>query len=57
MAHQTLERKNELLRKEISQYLIQENQHGLNEHDQQMKQRMLKEFHANQYSLRNTHSQ
>ncbi|CAH8244759.1 hypothetical protein WJ0W_001989 [Paenibacillus melissococcoides] len=46
-----LERKNELLRRNIQQYLLQENQHGLSHQEQHFLQHLIKEMHQNNYEM------
>ncbi|CAH8705206.1 hypothetical protein M5W83_13620 [Paenibacillus thiaminolyticus] len=46
-----LERKNELLRRNIQQYLLLENQHGLSQQEQHFLQHLIKEMHQNNYEM------
>jgi hypothetical protein len=46
-----LERKNELLRRNIQQYLLLENQHGLSLQEQHFLQHLIKEMYQNNYEM------
>lgn len=50
--NEVLEKKNEMLKKEIEQMIITENQKGLSEQDSKMKQQFIREMHANNFSLK-----
>jgi hypothetical protein len=47
-----LERKNEVLKKKVESMILRENQFGLSQQDNQLKQQFIKEMHANNYHLK-----
>ncbi|MBD8501066.1 hypothetical protein [Paenibacillus arenosi] len=46
-----MDRRNEILRRNIHQYLVHDNQYGLSNQDQFLLNQMVKEWHANNYEL------
>ncbi|WP_036604292.1 hypothetical protein [Paenibacillus assamensis] len=46
-----MDRRNEILRRNIQQYLVHDNQYGLSNQDQFLLNQMVKEWHANNYEL------
>ena len=55
--NEILEKKNEILRRNISELVLRKNQSGLNEQENQLMKRFIKEFHHNNYSLRTSNPQ
>jgi phosphoglycerate-specific signal transduction histidine kinase len=47
-----IERKNEILKRKIESLILRQNKNGLNQQDNQLMQRFIKEMHHNNYSLR-----
>ncbi|EJW19785.1 hypothetical protein M5X00_06690 [Paenibacillus alvei] len=52
---QMLDRRNELLKRNIQQYIAQDNQHGLNSQEQYLMNHMIKELHQNMHDLHASH--
>ncbi|MBN3524590.1 hypothetical protein [Paenibacillus apiarius] len=50
-----LDRRNEMLRRNIQQYLVQDNQHGLSAQEQHFLQHMIKELHQNMHEMNASH--
>ncbi|MGO4529941.1 hypothetical protein AB4Z30_12755 [Paenibacillus sp. 2TAF8] len=51
MSQEVLERRSELLKKNIHQMLVQDNQHGISRQDNMFLQQMIKELHQTSHEL------
>jgi hypothetical protein len=49
-----LERKNELLKRKISQLIMRQNRDGLGRQDTQFMQQFIRELHENNYNLKHS---
>ncbi|WP_413374720.1 hypothetical protein [Paenibacillus taichungensis] len=54
MNQEVLERRSELLKKNIHQMLLQDNQHGISRQDNMFLQQMIKELHQTSYEMNTT---
>jgi hypothetical protein len=54
MNQEVLERRSELLKKNIHQMLLQDNQHGISRQDNMFLQQMIKELHQTSHELSTT---
>lgn len=50
--NEILEKKNELLKKQVEQLILEENKRGLSAQDSMMKQQFIREMHTNNYNLK-----
>lgn len=50
--HEAIERKNEVLKREIESMILRQNKEGLNSQENHLMQRFIKELHHNSYIMR-----
>ncbi|MEC0368402.1 hypothetical protein P9847_22245 [Paenibacillus chibensis] len=55
MSQAVLERRSELLKKNIQQLLIQDNQHGISRQESLFLQQMIKELHQTSHEMNGQH--
>ena len=57
MNQEVLERRSELLKKNIHQMLVQDNQHGISRQDNMFLQQMINELHQTSHELNNARTE